>query len=345
MDTILQDYQRHLRGERNLEPATVRNYLDDLAPFFQFLDIEGLGPQDRLTRLRDFLNRNGNQSVNQEYRRLLLSYVAWLMGTRATNPGKRNETQGHGRASAIRNLASLRSFFRFLVSIELMPATPLWNRGSASMRGLIPRLSSRLPQVLYHHEAQALVEQAERSPSESRAEPLLLRDAAILELLYGSGLRLSELEGVNLSDLDMTARTVLVLGKGNKQRVIPVSRHCTNALQRYLEQGRPLLLSTRRDQALFLNRYGGRLSRRSVEYIVQRYALRAGLVHGVHTHTLRHSFATHLLDGGADLRVVQELLGHASPATTQIYTHVSQAQARKVYLASHPRATSEEDEA
>ena len=360
MDPLLQQYHSHLQGERNLAPPTVRNYLDDLVPFFQFLDSEGLDTGDGLAKLKEFVLRNGDQSVHQEYRRLLLSYVAWFMGARATNPGKRNQTQGHARASAVRNLASLRSFFRFLIGQGMMPTAPLWNRGSTSMRGLVPRLPQRLPQPLYHHEALALVEQAKGSPSETRAEPLLLRDAAILELLYGSGLRLSELAGLDLGDMDMAGHTVRVTGKGNKQRTVPIGRPCVEALGHYLERGRPHLVSSIRQslpvppvgehrrrgngQALFLNRYGGRLSRRSVEQLVQRYALRAGLTHGVHTHTLRHSFATHLLDGGADLRVVQELLGHASPATTQIYTHVSPAQARKVYLASHPRATSEEDE-
>ena len=344
MQPLLQQYRSHLQGERNLAPPTVRNYLDDLVPLFQFLDSEGLGTGDRLAKLKEFVLRNGTQSVHQEYRRLLLSYVAWLMGTRATNSGKRNQTQGHARASVVRNLASLRSFFRFLIGQGLMPAAPLWNRGSTSMRGLVPRLPQRLPQPLYHHEALALVEQAKGSPPETRAEPLLLRDAAILELLYGSGLRLSELASLDMGNMDMAGHTVRVTGKGNKQRTVPISRPCAEALGHYLKRGRPHLVSPRPGQALFLNRYGGRLSRRSVEQIVQRYALRAGLTHGVHTHTMRHSFATHLLDGGADLRVVQELLGHASPATTQIYTHVSPAQARKVYLASHPRAASEEDE-
>ena len=345
MDQVMQEYQRHLLGERNLARATVRNYLDDMAPFFQFLDTEGLGPEDRLGKLEQFVLRNGAQAVSQEYRRLVLSYIAWLIGTRATNPGHRNQTQGHARASAVRNLASLRSFFRFLVTRDLVPAAPLWNRGSTSMRGLIPKLPKRLPQVLYKQEAQTLVEQAQGSPSEVRAEHLLLRDAAILELLYGSGLRLAELEGLDLGDLYLERRTVRVVGKGNKERVVPLSRHSAQALRRYLERGRPQLLSPRPSQALFLNRYGGRLSRRSVEQLVRRYALRAGLHHGVHTHTLRHSFATHLLDGGADLRVVQELLGHASPSTTQVYTHVSAAQSRKVYLAAHPRADYEEDQA
>ena len=344
MDLLLQEYQRHLQGERGLAPATVRNYLDDLKPFFQYVSNEEIGLDDDMSKLREFLLRNGEASVPQEYRRLLLSYMNWLMSARNTNPGKQNQTRGHARASAVRNLASLRSFFRFLIGREMMPAAPLWTRGSASMRGLLPKRSQRLPQVLYHHEAQALMEQPQSSPSETRAEPFLLRDAAILELLYGSGLRLSEVEGLDLPDMDLVSRTVRVTGKGNKERSVPVGRPSAEALRRYLDGGRPLLASSRATQAIFLNRDGGRLSKRSVELLVRRYALRAGLVHGVHTHTLRHSFATHLLDGGADIRVVQELLGHASPTTTQIYTHVSPAQARKVYLTAHPRATQDEGE-
>ncbi|MDO8749660.1 MAG: tyrosine-type recombinase/integrase [Dehalococcoidia bacterium] len=344
MEPLLQEYQRHLQGERGLAPATVRNYLDDLKPFWEYLSNEGIGPDDDLVKVKEFLLRNGEQAVPQEYRRLILSYMNWLMSARSTNPGKRNQTQGHARASAVRNLASLRSFFRFLIGRGAMPAAPLWTRGSTTMRGLLPKRGQRLPQVLYHQEAKALMEQPQSSPSETRAEPLLLRDAALLELLYGSGLRLSEVEGLDLHDMDLVSRTVRVMGKGNKERSVPVGRPSAEALRQYLDVGRPRLASSRPTQALFLNRDGGRLSKRSVELLVQRYAIRAGLVHGVHTHTLRHSFATHLLDGGADIRVVQELLGHASPTTTQIYTHVSPAQSRKVYLAAHPRATQDEGE-
>lgn len=344
MDALLQEYRQHLVGERVLARATVRNYLDDLIPFLQFLDSEGLSGGDKLSDLRDFLLRNGDPSINQEYRRLLLSYVAWLMGTRATKPGQANQSKGHARASVARNLASLRSFFRYLVDLGLAPAAPVWNRGSSAMRGLVPRLPQRLPQALYHQEAQTLVDQPGSSPTESRSESLVLRDRAILELLYGSGLRLSELEGLDTSNLDLTQRMVRVTGKGNKQRSVPLGRPCAKALDRYLERARPQLMTSRSTNALFLNRYGSRLSGRSVQELVRRYALRAGLTHGVHTHTLRHSFATHLLDGGADLRVVQELLGHATPATTQIYTHVSTAQARKVYLSAHPRAARDEEQ-
>lgn len=344
MDPVLQEYRKHLTGERNLSPFTVRNYLDDLVPFLQFLDAEGLGPDDRWKKLRNFVLRNTVQTLNQEYRRLLLSYVAWFINLRTINDNKRNQAQGHTRTSAVRNLASLRSFFRFLISAGLMPAAPLWTRGSASMRGLLPPPPKRLPQVLYREEAQALMNQAKASPTETRSEPLIFRDAAILELLYGSGLRLAELAGLDVSNLHLSGRTVRVYGKGNKERMVPLGRPCIEALQRYLEQGRQKLVSAGSGNALFLNRYGGRLSRRSVEQIVQRYALRAGLAHDVHTHTLRHSFATHLLDGGADLRVVQELLGHANPSTTQVYTHVSPEQARKVYLSAHPRASQEKED-
>ncbi len=342
MESLLLEYQRHLQGERGLAPPTVRNYLDDLKPFLQYLDMEGIGADDSMSKLKEFVLRNGAQRVHLEYRHLLLSYIGWLISKRNTNPGKRNETQGHARASALRNLASLRSFFRYLVGRGLMPSAPLWVRGSASMRGLLPMTAKLLPQVLYQQEAQTLVESPKVSASETRAEPLLLRDAAMLELLYGSGLRLSELAGLDMPDLDLTSRTVRVSGKGNKERSVPVGRPSAEAIQRYLDGGRPHLVSSRLTQAMFLNRYGGRLSRRSIEEIVRRYAIRAGLTHGVHTHTLRHSFATHMLDGGADIRVVQELLGHASPTTTQVYTHVSPAQARKVYLAAHPRAAQDE---
>lgn len=341
METLLQEYQHHLRGERSLSPLTVRNYIEDLKPFREFLTRERLGPSDTLAELREFVTRNSPEQTNQEYRRLVLSYISWLIQDRRTNPGKRNERHGHARTSTVRCLASLRSFFRFLTSRGQMPNAALWNKGSLSMRRLTPRMPHRLPQALFQEEAIALMDKARGSSSQGMPAPLLLRDRSILELLYGSGLRLAELAGLNLINVSPLERTVRVIGKGNKERIVPVSRPGLEAIRQYLEHGRPHLVASLQAEALLLNRYGGRLSKRSIEQIVRRYALRAGLAHGVHTHTLRHSFATHLLDGGADLRVVQELLGHASPVTTQVYTHVSQAQARKVYLAAHPRAEKE----
>ena len=342
VDRLLSAYRDHLRGERNLAPLTVRNYLDDLKPFLEYLALEGIGPSDWSAQLRDFVSRNGPTQVNQEYRRLVRSYVSWLLQEKQTHHGKRNEGEGYARASTVRCVASVRSLFRYLIAEGHLPQAPLWSRGSLIMRRLGPKLPKRLPQALYQEEARALLDKAQGSPDEARPEPLLLRDSAILELLYSSGLRLSELAGLDVEDISIIQRTARVTGKGNRERIVPIGRPGMECIQRYLERGRPQLTSSARVQSIFLNRYGNQLSKRSIQGIVRRYALRAGLSHGVHTHTLRHSFATHLLDGGADLRVVQELLGHASPATTQIYTHVSQAQARKVYLAAHPRADEEE---
>ena len=338
MESLLNEYRDHLRGERSLASRTVRNYIDDLKPFIEFLALEGLGPSNQFEELRGFIVRDGLDKANREYRRLIRSYVAWLLQDRSTNQGKRNQKDGHFRASAVRCLASLRSFLRYLINQNLMPEAPIWARGSLGMKQLAPKLSRRIPQALFREEASAMLERTLDSTNNARQEHLRIRDRAILELLYGSGLRLSELAGLDTNHISLQEGLVRVIGKGKKERVLPLGRSCKDALEQYQQRGKPVLERMRPTKALFLNRFGYRLSTRSVQQIVQHYALLAGLNHGVHTHTLRHSFATHLLDGGADLRVVQELLGHSSPATAQIYTHVSQAQARKVYLAAHPRA-------
>jgi site-specific recombinase XerD len=191
----------------------------------------------------------------------------------------------------------------------------------------------RLPRFLTEEEAARLVSTPDTS------DGFGLRDSALLELMYSSGLRLSEVHGLNVSDLDVDTREILVRGKGSKQRVVLLGKKAAAAISLYLGQVRHKLASRESDPALFLNRAGNRLGQRSIQKKVKRYAMKAGIRSDTHTHTLRHSFATHLLDGGADLRVVQELLGHSSPATTQIYTHVTQAKAREVYMAAHPRAT------
>ena len=194
------------------------------------------------------------------------------------------------------------------------------------------KVESRLPRFLSTDEARRLVE----APQASRA--LGPRDRALLELIYGAGLRVSETTGLNVGDLNLETRELRVTGKGSKQRAVLMGTPAVEAMSLYLREERPGLEGPQSGRALFLNRFGARLSQRSVQRKVRRYATEAGLGRRVHTHTLRHSFATHLLEGGADLRVVQELLGHASPATTQVYTHVTNAQARRAYMASHPRA-------
>jgi integrase/recombinase XerC len=232
-----------------------------------------------------------------------------------------------GAVSLGRKLSTLRSFYRFLVREGLAPGNPA--RAVAS-----PRRPKRLPQVLPEEEAAALVE----APSALEG-PLALRDRAFLELLYGSGLRVSELTGLDVADLDLGQGLVRVLGKRRKERIVPFGTQAAEALRRWLEEGRGAVeVRGRGDGALFLNHRGGRLTPRSVARRISRWVLAAGLPRHVHPHVLRHSFATHLLGNGADLRGIQELLGHASLSTTQRYTHLDWKRLAEVYDRAHPRA-------
>ncbi|MEX2599861.1 MAG: tyrosine-type recombinase/integrase, partial [Dehalococcoidia bacterium] len=240
----------------------------------------------------------------------------------------------------VRALTALRSFMRYLIQEGLVPDTPLWAPRSTLMRRFTPKTAQRLPDVLSAKDASTLVEapgHAAEAPSPERTA-LRLRDTALLELLYGGGLRVSESVGMDIDHLSLNGKIARLWGKGAKEREVPLGGPAIAALHRYLTEARPVLAGPESGKALFLNRLGGRLTVRSVQNMVRRYSLAAGLREGVHPHTLRHSYATHLLDGGADLRVVQELLGHSSPSATQVYTHISQTEARRVYLSAHPLA-------
>ena len=263
--------------------------------------------------LYDYMARSGVSGLAELDRTTLRGYLAWLIDL------------GYVRASVARKLSALRTFLAWLVREGVLEADPLPRRG-------VMKLDSRLPRFLAQDEAARLVEAPDTS------EPLGLRDAALLELIYSAGLRVSEARDLNISEANLDTRELRVTGKGSKQRVVLMGAAARDALALYLRDVRPRLAGKESGMALFLNRSGGRLSQRSIQQKVRKYAAKVGLGSGVHTHTLRHSFATHLLEGGADLRVVQELLGHASPATTQIYTHVTGSQAREVYMASHPRS-------
>ena len=317
----LQGYRDHLLGERNLSEYTVRNYLDDLAPLFQSMELQGV------------------HSLAQVDRAFLRRYVAWLMSSRPIKTGPSQWKRGHERASVTRHLAALRSFFRYLVADGVVPPNPLWKRGSRQSRVLIPKTEKTLPRVVGQEEVAQLVTYPDNPEAvgNPKSVAMQLRDRAILELLYATGLRVSELSGLDVRDLDLGHRRARAVGKGSKEREVVMGRPAQEALRRYIEDARPLLMGPKGTDALFLNRFGARLTKRSVQEIVKRYSL-LSIDTRVHPHMLRHSFATHMLDGGADLRIVQELLGHSSPATTQIYTHVSMAQSRKEYLKAHPRA-------
>jgi integrase/recombinase XerD len=335
---LLESYERELTTSRGLSPATVRNYLADLIPFTEYLTTQDLSLGDDAKGLRRFIQRDGERHVAGEYRGLVRDYVAWLMEKRRLSSGKRRGARGHQRGSVTRTLVALRSFIRYLIDHHRLPGSEVWSPRSTLMRRFTPRPEQRLPDVVSAQDAALLVEAPSDIPEGvgpvQRAGRR--RDRALLELLYGCGLRVSEVTGLNMGDV--ASRTARVWGKGSKARMVPLGRQAEEALNVYVKNARPLLAGEASGGALFLNQRGGRLTPRTVQGMVRKYAMAAGIHDGVHPHTLRHSFATHLLDGGADLRVVQELLGHSTPSATQVYTHVSQAEARRVYLAAHPFA-------
>ena len=301
----LDAYRRYLHGERGLSPRTREAY------------------EDQVLRFIDFLNAQGVRDPAEVGRPILRQYVASL------------SYQAYEKRSVALKLSAVRSFFRFLVRERVVPANALWVRRSRESKALAPKLDQRLPSFLSQQEMERLL----RAPDVTTIYGV--RDAAILEMVYAAGLRVSEVAGLNLDSVNLETQEVRVWGKRSKERMGLLGAPARDALHRYLGDARGQLgLGRKHTNALFLNRYGRRLSQRSVQNIVKECALRAGLdPERVHTHTLRHSFATHLLDGGADLRVVQELLGHTSPSTTQIYTHITSSQAKRVYEASHPMAS------
>ena len=330
-EPLIAGYERTLRSTRALSDATVRNYRADLAPFLQYLSEQGCPLGTDAKDLRDFVRRNGETNISREYRSLVRDYVAWLLERRPVESGRAAGSRGHSRASVHRILAALRSFMRFLIERDLLPDAPLWRPRSTLMGRLTPKLERRLPDLVSVSEAARLVE----APSETNDEPNGLRDTALLELLYGCGLRVSEAANLDRENVSLEESTVRVWGKGAKERQTPLGAKAWNALREYLNAESTLI---RKSGPLFRNARGGRLGARSIQRIVRNYAKRSGLREDVHPHTLRHSYATHLLNGGADLRIVQELLGHSTPSATQVYTHVSQQEARRVYLAAHPLA-------
>jgi integrase/recombinase XerD len=271
------------------------------------------------------------------YRRDLAALSGWLgkaVGTATTGDLERYlaelRAQGLAAATIARRIAALRAFFRHQVLLGLRDDNP-----AAELD--LPRRRRKLPRTLSPAEAERLIDAA------AGTTPRALRDRALVELLYGGGLRVGEAVALTRGEVDLEARLVRAVGKGNKERIVPIGRAATDALRRYLSRGRPFLDSRRRPE-LFLNARGGALTRAGVFLILRGLAGRAGLEpERVHPHLLRHSFATHLLEGGADLRSVQEMLGHADLATTELYTHVSDRRRRELYFQAHPHAKRRRD--
>jgi len=260
-----------------------------------------------------FLKDKKIDSLKEVDRHTLRDYLSQLM------------ERGFVKASIARKLSAIRSFYRYLLREEIISTSPVATTSS-------PKLDKRLPSFLTIEEMNRLLEAPDLSTPQGQ------RDRALLELLYASGLRVSELVSLNLEQVNLETREIRVWGKGSKERMVLIGEPAARALTAYLNQGRPELLGKKVSSALLLNRYGKRLIERRVQRILEKYANIINIGKRVYPHMLRHTFATHLLDGGADLRVVQELLGHASLSSTQIYTHVSKSQAKKVYLSAHPMA-------
>jgi site-specific recombinase XerD len=304
--------------------------------------------------LRSLAARDASPHTQRAYATAVGSYLDWL-AARGTDWRRPTRTdlraylgvlgEGRARASVAQRLAAIRSFHRWATRSDLAPGDP-WGAIAT------PRLPRRLPRVLEVEQVDALLAVVEADlealPGDDPEHAALrlalaLRDRAIVETAYAAGLRISELASATLSNLELQRGELRVLGKGRKERIGLLGRPSRRALAEYLEDGRPILLERRVGAEappveIFLNHLGGPLGVRGLRYRFDRLCARAGLPVGVSPHTLRHSFATHLLDGGADLRVVQELLGHENLATTQIYTHVSPGRLQAAYREAHPRA-------
>lgn len=295
---IVARFVDHLKYERNLSPHTLHGYRVDIEQF------------------RDFVAQSGtSDDFPRGISRLVVrSYLAWLSGA------------GYNKSSMARKLAAVRTFYRYTERVGLVRRNPTLGLKT-------PKVNKRLPKFLE-------VEEVERLLAAPKGQTVAaLRDRAILEVLYGGGLRVSELVALNEDDLRLADCAVLVRGKGRKERICPVGRSASSAIVAYLVRKHRLAPRKRKDpRALFLNKNGTRLSVRSMHRIVAKYIRIAGLKVDASPHTLRHSFATHMLDRGADLRAVQELLGHENLSTTQVYTHLTTERLREIYDRAHPRA-------
>jgi integrase/recombinase XerD len=293
------DFLGYLELERGLSRNTLEAYRSDLQQFGQFIARCGLDP---LT--------------------ISPAELAAFVSELADGSDGRSPVAA---ATLQRKVACLRSFYRHLRREQLIDHDP-----AAELRG--PRSRARLPQVLSRDEVMRLLAQPRGG------SPGALRDRALLETMYACGLRASEVIGLELSQLDLDVGMLRASGKGSKERIVPIGSKAVASLRAYLERGRPRLVGLREGPAVFVNLRGRPLSRQGLYKIVQRHAAAAGLEHRMSPHTLRHSFATHLLAGGCDLRSLQEMLGHADIATTQVYTHLSTERLRDVYFEAHPRA-------
>jgi integrase/recombinase XerD len=327
---LVLDFLAYLEFERGLSRNTLEAYRSDLFQFGRFLDRRDATAADATAvDVSDFLTElatgtvpvpgDANGSVSANGNGAPQAPDGLPHGTpRAAKPAS--------PATVHRKAACLRSFYRHLRREGVRDSDP-----TASLSA--PRRNRKLPQVLSRGEVDKLLSQPRGT------EPAAMRDRALLELMYASGLRASEAIGLEVRDLDIEDRVLRARGKGSKERLVPIGGAALRALEQYLQRGRPGLVKGSPEQHLFVNFRGGQLTRQGLYKIVRRHAATAGLEDRMSPHTLRHTFATHLLAGGCDLRSVQEMLGHADVSTTQLYTHLSSERLKDVYFKAHPRAT------
>lgn len=305
MQKYIDDFLKHLRYERNASEHTLRNYASDLMQFYDHVAPPGENGNRRSVDIHSIDNLTIREYMSALYEK------------------KKKKSSIH------RKIAALRTFFRFLCREGILEVNPAKLVAS-------PRIERKLPN---HLTIEQMVQFIETPETES---VLGKRDRAIMELLYASGIRVSELVGLNMTDIDFTNMTVRVKGKGRKVRIVPFGEHARKAIQSYLSVRGELLIEADQEKvdpmAVFLNYQGTRITTRSVGRMIDKYVKICSEVHHISPHSLRHSFATHLLDAGADLRTIQELLGHARLSTTQQYTHVSLDKLMEVYDKSHPKA-------
>jgi integrase/recombinase XerD len=299
IERLRSDFLAYLDLERGLSANTLGAYRSDLLQF------------------GEFMGHCGESVLSATHGELAAFLSELAVGTAERAPVS--------PATLQRKIACLRSFYRYLRREELIDHDP-----TADLRG--PRKTQRLPKVLSRDEVAALLRQPKGT------EPKALRDRAILELMYACGLRASEAISLRLTDIDLPEALLRTRGKGSKERLVPIGRDAVKAMGVYLRRGRPLLVSDHQQPQIFVNSRGGALTRQGLYKIIQGYARGAGLHEKMSPHTLRHTFATHLLAGGCDLRSLQEMLGHADLATTQVYTHLSAERLKETYFKAHPRA-------
>jgi len=302
---FIQQFIHYLSLEKNASPHTCRCYRKDLEGFEDFLKSSGM-----------YLNPAGIVEIKRVDRLAIRKYMSFLH--------RKNK-----KSSIARKISTLRSFFKYLIREQVISSNPAKSVST-------PKVEKTLPTTLSVDEAFRLMESPQSLPEKSSdlSKENRLRDRAILELLYSSGLRVSELVGLNLNQLNSDLGIARVMGKGRKERIVPVGVKAIEALKAYLEDRGVF----RGEDPIFVNSFGGRLTTRSVGRLMKKYTRQSGIFRKVSPHSLRHTFATHLLDAGADIREIQEMLGHSSLSTTQRYTHVSMGKLMEVYDRAHPRS-------